>query len=235
MRRCEFIFDWAENTFLHTGHCRVSSSVRDCTCLVRCAFRHRLDTNCFLHTVQYGLSSLWMRRWSTKESFWAKILPHILQVNDLYGLWKLRWCLASWDWSPKFWSHTVQLNGFSPVWMRRCLLVWAFVLNPLPHIVQRNGFSPLWIRRCVSRWLFCAKLLPHVVQPNGFSPEWARRWFLNMLLVERVLPHTEHSNAILSVWRWECLIMVPLFYKRFVTHCTSTGYSVTVNEIHHSL
>ena len=43
-------------------------------------------------------------------------------------------------------SHTVHLNGFSPVCVRRCSVKWPFVLNALSHSLHLNGFSPICIR-----------------------------------------------------------------------------------------
>ena len=56
-------------------------------------------------------------------------------------MWVL-WCVYKCELWPNLFSHSVQTNGFSPVWalsrIFKCLIPWA-------HFEQVYGFSPKWI------------------------------------------------------------------------------------------
>ena len=59
----------------------------------------------------------------------------LLQIN---GLWK--WVLTD--------SHSVHLNGLSPVCVLSCVLKALGSEKLLSHFVQMNGFSPAWVLSC---------------------------------------------------------------------------------------
>ncbi len=48
-------------------------------------------------------------------------------------------------------SAKVQMNGQSPVWVRRCTVSWDLSLARYGHIWHRKGLSPLCTRRCFFR------------------------------------------------------------------------------------
>jgi len=139
-----------------------------------------------------GFVSVWIRTWRFTSLFVLNIFP---QKGHWYGLlllctWRL--CVCKLLDSVKFFSHSEQLYGLSPVWTLmwrvRCI-DWR---NALSHLWHLYGLSPLWILLCVARLLECVNRLLQTVHSNGFSAEWLRLWFAKPVLLPQHLPHSVH-------------------------------------------
>ena len=93
-------------------------------------------------------------------------LKHSLQVNGFSPKWVRRWVLSSEDWENDL-EHSLQINGLSPEGVLRCLLRLPESEDDLKHSLQANGF--IICSNCRSI-VFCM-LGPSLMNQNNFSFE----------------------------------------------------------------
>ena len=96
-------------------------------------------------------------------------LMDFLSLADfLFFVWKsiylcVRECCCNVNFFMNALSHTLHLNGFSPVCIISCLCRYCFVLNECWHLVHLNGFSPVCVLVCFWRFPF---------EENNFWQVW---------------------------------------------------------------
>ena len=81
-------------------------------------------------------------------------------------------CFCGFHFVVKPLSHTVHVNGFSPVsfMIFSSLCRVSFRVKPFSHITHVNGFFPVGILSCLGSSCFRVKPLSHTAHVNGFSP-----------------------------------------------------------------
>ena len=98
-----------------------------------------------------------------------------------------------------FFSHFVQLNGFSSVWILSWLFKLPACVNVLSHFEQLNYFSSVRILSWLFKLLDVANFFSHFVQLNSLSPVSILSWQSNLLVLVNALPHFEQLNSFLKV------------------------------------
>ena len=88
----------------------------------------------------------------------ANIMQEMLLVNhpesaDANAKCDLLMCILRWVLWANDLVHTVQENGFSPVWVRLCITKWAGFLNALSHFWHLYCLWLLWMDWWLKRWL----------------------------------------------------------------------------------
>lgn len=149
--------------------------------------------------------------------FWTSQLNRCSTVSKFFlpgHLWFLR-C----DTKLNFFSHLLQLTGFSPVWIMLCCFRFPFSRNFLPQSVQVKGFSPVWTLRCLPRAPLSLYLFLHMEQLKGFSPVWVLICATRVPLWEKFFPQTKQLKGFSPVCVRLCLSKLP-FCLNFLPHST---------------
>lgn len=120
----------------------------------------------------------------------------MLQPNSFSPVWRAKWYLRCTFWT-KLLLQSVQLKGFSPVWILMCLFRFELLLNLFPHEAQQNGL-PLQLRSLVLGtfewdWVALNDLLSRLSLGSGSD--------LILLSGRDSCP----QSLIFSVWlQWKC-------------------------------
>lgn len=93
------------------------------------------------------------------------------------------------------WPHESQMNGFSPVCMRRCELKSFDWEKAFEQNWQTYGFSPVCVRLCLAKIPDRENLILHTSHSYGFSPECIRLCFVSELEVVNPWLHMGHTNG----------------------------------------
>ena len=146
---------------------------------------------------------------SLHDSFLGKALVAHWACERLFLVWILS-CFCGFHFVVKPLSHTVHVNGFSPVsfMIFSCLCRVSFRVKPFSHIAHVNGFSPVGILSCL--WISCFRVKPlsHTAHMNDFSPVWILSLSCRCSRYRvKPLSHTEHVNGFSPVWTLSCIFI----------------------------
>ena len=95
--------------------------------------------------------------------------------------------------------HSLQVKGFSPIWVRICIFRSLLCEFPAPHSLQLNGFSPVCVRKWIFKLLVCENPTPHSWQVNGFSPVCNRICNFRLEPLVNPIPHSWQLNGFSPV------------------------------------
>ena len=137
-------------------------------------------------------------------SYWEDLV-----IQPCMGYLLSRWVFKQID-VERHLSHSVHLNGFSPVWVLSCSFKWSVIEKIFSYIDHLKGFSPMWVLSCSFKELDLGKHLSQFVHWYGFSTvlqfydTFSSQTFPSFLLSLRQ-PHEKHyverlqSAPLLSV------------------------------------
>ena len=76
------------------------------------------------------------------------------------------------------------MYGVTSMWVLECVVKWPCCVNALSHSLHLNGFSPVWIRLCLAKSLAHAKSLSQTSQTCVLllPPNPPVRWPRSLLL-----------------------------------------------------
>lgn len=144
-----------------------------------------------------------------KSPFRVNDLPHRSHICGRSPVWMRIWSLRFWRCENCF-GHISQWNCLIPEWMCMCLLRWSRFLKRLSQTLQVNGFSPVWIRRCNRMSPLQANAFWHTSHEYGFSPVCRRKWTTSVCFFRNIIAQQSHWNVLSAsvlVWLRKWLVM----------------------------
>ena len=145
------------------------------------------------------------------------IFPACTVVSPL-NCWCVNfWCCLSSPFRLKLLSHSLHLNGFSPVWILLCSLKCPLWLKRFKQKLHSKRFSPAWVVLCCLSCPLRLNLVPHCLHSKRFSLVWG-------ISVSPKTSSIEGNHCLSSVFSsWPLCISLIVAYSGVSNLCKEAG------------